>query len=234
MYGLLRTLGMVLTVSWAIYSKCLSPPLFAFLHEAFSLKARHISGNGLIVPISCMSLAVSQFRVIEGPGFCSLRRQVLQRDLVNRVNRCLMGRSSLWSISQLRHQMFYPYVTISAAQAHESDDLRHAMLPFFLFLSSFLGTQRNLGLFEATKDSSRASSKNRERKAAFGGAFRLGFAQASGLQMQPPRDAGPDLRHSTRLSVLLSWCRAHLTNLSLTAGVLLLGELRWRGRPQEF
>ena len=106
MYGLLRTLGMVLTVSWAIYSKCLSPPLFAFLHEAFSLKARHISGNGLIVPISCMSLAVSQFRVIEGPDFCSLRRQVLQRDLVNRVNRCLMGRSSLWSISQLRHQMF--------------------------------------------------------------------------------------------------------------------------------
>ena len=97
---------------------------------------------------------------------------------------------------------------MSAAQAHESDDLRHAMLPFFLFLSSFLGTQRNLGLFEATKDSSRASSKDRERKAAFGGAFRLGFAQASGLQMQPPRDAGPDLRHSTRLAFLVP-CPSH-------------------------
>ena len=56
-----------------------------------------------------------------------------------------MWRSSLWSISWLRHQMFYPYVTISAAQAHESDDLRHAMSPFSLFLSSFSGTQRILG-----------------------------------------------------------------------------------------
>ena len=34
----------------------------------------------------------------------------------------------------LRHIMFYPYVTISAAQAHESDDLRHAMSPLYLFL----------------------------------------------------------------------------------------------------
>ena len=56
-----------------------------------------------------------------------------------------MWRSSLWSISWLRHQMFYPYVTISAAQARESDDLRHAMSPFSLFLSSFSGVQRILG-----------------------------------------------------------------------------------------
>ena len=41
--------------------------------------------------------------------------------------------------------MFYPYVTISAAQARESGDLRHAMSPFSLFLSSFSDAQRILG-----------------------------------------------------------------------------------------
>ena len=56
-----------------------------------------------------------------------------------------MGRSSLQSISWLHHQMFYPKVTISATQAHESDDLRHEMSPFSLFLSSFSGVQRILG-----------------------------------------------------------------------------------------
>ena len=56
-----------------------------------------------------------------------------------------MGRSSLWSISWLRHQMFYPYIMISVAQARESDDLHHAMSPFSLFLSSFSGAQRILG-----------------------------------------------------------------------------------------
>ena len=59
--------------------------------------------------------------------------------------------------------MFYPYVTISAAQAHKSDDLRRAMLPFSLFLSSFSGA-KNLGICEAMKDSHGASSKNRETK----------------------------------------------------------------------
>ena len=57
-----------------------------------------------------------------------------------------MGQSSLWSISWLRHQMFYPYIMISAAQARESDDLHHhTMSPSSLFLSSFLGAQRILG-----------------------------------------------------------------------------------------
>ena len=42
-------------------------------------------------------------------------------------------------ISWFRHQMFYPYVTISAAQARESDDLRYATSPFSLFLSFFFG-----------------------------------------------------------------------------------------------
>ena len=35
--------------------------------------------------------------------------------------------------------------TLSAAQAHEGDDLRHALSPFSLFLSSFLAVQRILG-----------------------------------------------------------------------------------------
>ena len=52
-----------------------------------------------------------------------------------------MWRSSLWSISWLRHQMFYPYVTISGTQACESDDLS----PFSCFLSSFSGMQWILG-----------------------------------------------------------------------------------------
>ena len=53
-----------------------------------------------------------------------------------------MWRSSLWSISWLRHHMFYPYVMISAAQARKSDDLRHAMSPFSLFLWRILGYVR--------------------------------------------------------------------------------------------
>ena len=56
-----------------------------------------------------------------------------------------MWRSSLWSISWLSHQMFYPHITISAAQAPNSDDLHHAISPFSLFLSSFSGSQRILG-----------------------------------------------------------------------------------------
>ena len=57
--------------------------------------------------------------------------------------------------------MFYPYVTISAAQARERDDLRHAMSTFSLFLSSFSGVQRILG---CVKDRRGASSKKREKK----------------------------------------------------------------------
>ena len=63
----------------------------------------------------------------------------------DRVNCVGPQHSGLWIISWLPHQMFYPYVTISAAQACESDDLRHATSPFSLFLSYFLGTQRILG-----------------------------------------------------------------------------------------
>ena len=99
-----------------------------------------------------------------GLGLCGLWRRVLQRNLVKLVSRCPMGRSSLWSISWLRHQMFYPYVTISAAQACKSEDLRNAMSPFSLFLSSFSGTQTILTICEATKNPSGASSKKRERE----------------------------------------------------------------------
>ena len=56
----------------------------------------------------------------------------------------LLTSSAVWSISWLRHQIFYPYVMISAAQVRESDDLRYVMSPFSLFLSSFSGAQRIL------------------------------------------------------------------------------------------
>ena len=45
----------------------------------------------------------------------------------------------------------------------------YLFLPFFFF-----GCAKNLGICEATKDSSGASSKNREKDAAFGGAVGLG------------------------------------------------------------
>ena len=54
---------------------------------------------------------------------------------------------------------------ISAAQARESDDLRHAISPFSLFLSFFcFACSKNLGICEATKDRSGASCRNREQK----------------------------------------------------------------------
>ena len=64
----------------------------------------------------------------------------------------------------MRHQMFYSYVMISAAQAHERDDLRHTMSPFSLFVSSFSCCAKNLGICEAMKDRSGSSSRNREKK----------------------------------------------------------------------
>ena len=74
--------------------------------------------------------------------------------------------------------MFYPYVTISVAQVRKSDDLRHAMSPFSLFLYSFSGALKNLGICEVTKDNSCESSKKKVKKehlwAAFGGALKLG------------------------------------------------------------
>ena len=58
--------------------------------------------------------------------------------------------------------MFYPYITISAAQACKSDDVRNAMSPFSLFL--LFRVLKNLGICEAVKDRSGASSRNREQK----------------------------------------------------------------------
>ena len=55
-----------------------------------------------------------------------------------------------------------------------SDDLHHVMSPFSLFLSVFFGRTNNLGVCEGTKDCSGASYRNREMKAASGGAFGLG------------------------------------------------------------
>ena len=93
-------------------------------------------------PLLCLNSGSASF---EGPGLCGLRRRVLCRDPVNCVSCCEMGRSSLRSISWLRHQIFfYPCVKTSAAPAHVGDDLRHVMSPFSLFPFSFSGTQRIL------------------------------------------------------------------------------------------
>ena len=113
-------------------------------------------------------------------------------------------RSRLWSISWLRHQMFYPDIKISAAQARKSDDLHHLMSPFSFILSSFTGGQRILGYGRPRrKDSSGAFYKLREKKAAsaFRGTFELGQPSrvVIGLQMRPLKDADPELRHSNPL-----------------------------------
>ena len=91
-----------------------------------------------------------------------------------------MWRSRLWSVSWLCHQMFYLYVTISAAQARESDDLRHAMSPFSLFLSSFSGVQRILGYVRPRRIVVLHPPKTEE--GAFGGAFAQ-RCDVIGLQM---------------------------------------------------
>ena len=125
--------------------------------------------------LPCLNSGSASF---EGPGLWGLRMWVLWRNLVNRINLCLMGRSSLWSISRLHHQMFYPYVLISAAHACESDDLCHVMSPFSLFLSSFLGAQRILGYVSPRRIVAVHPPRRGRRKAhlwaAFGGAFELG------------------------------------------------------------
>ena len=54
-----------------------------------------------------------------------------------------------------------PYIMISAAQVRESDYLRHAMSPFSFFFS--IVHVKNLGICEATKDRSGASSRNWRR-----------------------------------------------------------------------
>ena len=86
-----------------------------------------------------------------------------------------MGRSGLWTISWLQHQMFYPYATTSATQAHESDNLRHAMSLFSLFLS-FSGAQRISGYVRPQRIVAVHPPKTVKPHfwAAFGGAVRLG------------------------------------------------------------
>ena len=74
--------------------------------------------------------------------------------------------------------MFYAYITISATQAHESDDLHHTVSPFSIFLSSFLGTQRILGYVRPQRTVAVHLPKRGQRRphlwGAFGGAFELG------------------------------------------------------------
>ena len=114
--------------------------------------------------------------------------------------------------------MFYPYVTISAAQARES-----AMSPFSPCLSSFFWCAKNLGICESTKDSNGAPSKKREKKVAFVGciwmSLRIGTAfmqrcDVIGLQMQPPKDADPELGHS----ICVHWFRCIANLLCCSSG----------------
>ena len=98
-----------------------------------------LKASGYVIRSVSISPFWHQFR------FCLLWRTrplwSLKASPSERPSRCSMWRSSLWSISWLRHQMFYPYVTISGTQACESDDLS----PFPCFLSSFSGMQWILG-----------------------------------------------------------------------------------------
>ena len=120
----------------------------------------------------CLNSVSASFK---GPCLCSLWRRVLQRDLFNQVSRCWMWRSSLWNISWLHQQMFYPYVTISAAQ---SDDLRHMMSPFSLFLSYFSSVQRILGYVRPWRIVAVHLPNRGKRRPhlwdSFGGGFELG------------------------------------------------------------
>ena len=79
--------------------------------------------------------------------------------------------------------------------------MQHNFAIFFLSFF-FFGCAKNLGICEAAKDCSRASSKRREKKehlwAAFGGANELGQPSLGviGLQMRPSKDAASELGHS--------------------------------------
>ena len=101
--------------------------------------------------------------------------------------------------------MFYPYIMISAVQAPRK--LRSTPRDGAIFLLSFLFFRRgmNLGIREATKYSSGASSKKREKKAAFMGCLwrslriRTAFARHCdiiGPRMRPSKDAAPELGHN--------------------------------------
>ena len=97
------------------------------------------------------------------------------------------------SFPGLRHQMFYPCVMISAAHAQSTPrDVTIFSLSFFFF-----GRTKNLGICKATKDGSCASSKKREKKVAF---VRCLW---SGLQMQPLKDADPEVRHNSCVALAL-------------------------------
>ena len=70
----------------------------------------------------------------------------------------------------------------------------------FSLSSFFFGCAKKVGICEATKGSSGASSKKREKKAAFVGciwrSLQIGHCDVIGLQMRPPKDADPELRRS--------------------------------------
>ena len=80
----------------------------------------------------------------------------------------------------MRHQMFYPYVTISRVMPCD--------VTIFTFFLLFQEESKNFGICEATKDRSGASSKDREKEEH--------VEEASDWDSQ--KDADPELRHSNR------------------------------------
>ena len=144
-------------------------------------------------------------------------------------------RSRLWSISWLRHQMFYPDIKISAAQARESDDLHHPMSPFSFILSSFTGGQRILGYGRPwRKDSSGAFYKLREKKAASAGCISrnlwigTAFARCNWPSNATSEGCRPwiETQQSTEVSVLTSELRLRIScSSSVNTNTPLVHEL---------
>ena len=141
-----------------------------------------------------------------------------------------MGRSRLWSISWLPHQMFYTYIMISAGQARECDDLHHVMSPFSLFLSSFLGAKRLLGYLRPWRIVVMHPPGRGNRRNIRG--LHLEPSDRDSLHVAlwhnwssnaPLKDADPELRHSKCLIYMFYSRWRFLTSL-----VAVLYCLRWK------
>ena len=82
-------------------------------------------------------------------------------------------RETLLTVLTLEH-----FLVASPDVLLESDDIRHKMLPFSLFRSSFSGAQRILGYVRPRRIAAAPPPKRGKRRqnlwAAFGGAFKLG------------------------------------------------------------
>ena len=105
----------------------------------------------------------------------------------------------------------YPYVTISAAEALKSDDLRHAMLAFSFFPSLFfLCAQRILRYWR----SQRMVAVHPPFLGCIWRSLWIGTAftwrcDVTGLQMLPLKDADPKLWHSKFVQMWFVYVAPH-------------------------